>query len=81
MENKTTEQLLNNVIGQLNGVKKMMGEEKDCVAVLSQMKAAKSAIASIMDKYVQENATSCLEDVGSENKVTLLKLIKELSKR
>lgn len=81
MSQKDTTQLINNVIGQLNGIKKMLDEEKDCVAVLSQMKASKSAISSIMDKYIQVHAESCVGDLSGENKATLSKLIKELSKK
>lgn len=81
MSQKDTTQLINNVIGQLNGIKRMLDEDKDCVAVLAQMKASKSAISSIMDKYIQVNAESCVGDLSGENKATLSKLIKELSKK
>lgn len=57
---KTQEQLLNNVIGQLEGIKKIIaGKEKDCFKAIIQMKAARSAISSIMEKYIRENFTAC----------------------
>ena len=80
MSDKSIEKLINNVIGQLNGINKMIIEERDCVDVLGQMKAANSALSSIMSKYVAENANSCIADLEPNQKDTLSKLIKELSK-
>jgi DNA-binding FrmR family transcriptional regulator len=77
---KTVISLLNNVIGQLNGVKKMIEEEKDCISVIPQIKAAKSALSSLLDKYVVSNADFCVSDLEKNKKGELLKLIKELSK-
>lgn len=52
---KSNEQLINNVIGQLNGVKKMMSEDAGHLQVITQMKAARSALNSAMNKYIQQN--------------------------
>ncbi|MDA3840141.1 MAG: metal-sensitive transcriptional regulator [Patescibacteria group bacterium] len=79
---KTTEQLINNIIGQANGVKKMIEEKKNCYLVINQMKAVKSAISSIMDKYIEENMNTCLKDPGKkESKEMMQKLIKEITKK
>ncbi|KXK25725.1 MAG: hypothetical protein TR69_WS6001001528 [candidate division WS6 bacterium OLB20] len=52
---KTPEQLLNNVIGQLGGVGKMIADDQDAFAVLTQMKAARSALNNAMNSYIQEH--------------------------
>lgn len=52
---KTEQQLINNIIGQLNGVKKMMDQDEFCFDVLAQMKAARSAMNSVMSKYMEKN--------------------------
>lgn len=52
---KTYQQRLNNITGQLNGVKKMLDENQDSIAVLNQLKAARSAINSLMSSYIQDN--------------------------
>ena len=44
---------MNNISGQLEGVKKMMEEKCDCEKVLTQLKAIKSAISSVMDEIVE----------------------------
>lgn len=80
VSDKSIEKLINNVIGQLSGINKMIAADRDCVEVLAQMKAANSALSSLMSKYVAENATSCIADLAPKQKDTLSKLIKELSK-
>ena len=50
---KSTAQRMNNISGQLEGVKKMMEEKCDCEKVLTQLKAIKSAISSVMDEIVE----------------------------
>ncbi len=79
---KTTEQLINNIIGQANGIKKMINEGKDCHLVINQMKAVRSAVSSVMDKFIEENMSSCLEaPEKKENKEKMHKLIKEMTKK
>lgn len=80
---KTQEQLTNNIIGQLNGINKMINEEKDCFAVLVQMKAAKSAMNTLMNRYIEENVINCLKDCdkreGAKEEM-LKKLLLEVTK-
>jgi len=57
---KTQKQLANNIVGQMNGLIKMMDEEKDCFAVLTQMKAAKSAMNTLMNRFLEEQFIGCL---------------------
>ena len=78
---KTSKQLINNIVGQLNGVNKMIEENKDCYQIINQMKAVKSATSSLMDKFIEENFGRCLSQPSKkENRETLQKLIKEISK-
>lgn len=79
---KTTEQLINNIIGQANGIKKMINDKKDCYLVINQMKAAKAAVTSLMDKFINENMNTCLSDPDKKgNKEMMQKLFKEMSKK
>lgn len=57
---KTYDQLLNNIMGQLNGVGRMIKNKEDCFQTLTQMKAARSALSSLMNKYMRENFQACL---------------------
>ncbi len=50
---KSMTQRLNNISGQIEGVKKMIDNECDCEKVLTQLKAIKSAVGGVMDEIVE----------------------------
>ncbi len=76
---KTNEQLINTIIGQLNGVKKMLGEKRPCVDVLIQVKAVRSALNSLTNKLAADTIMDCASPRSSRNKAVMEKLIKELT--
>ena len=78
---KNQHQLINNIVGQMKGVDKMIEEKRGCFSVLSQMKAARSAIDSLSLKYLEEEFANCLGACsrGNENEVCK-KFFKELIK-
>jgi len=79
---KTTEQRLNNIIGQLEGAKKMLAnKERDCFAMLIQMKAARSAMSALMEKVVGEEFDRCLLVPHQGNKEKIEKILKEIIKK
>jgi len=71
---KTIQQRLNNISGQIEGVKRMVDANKDCVAVLTQLKAIKSAVAGVMDTVVEEKFETCMKSLKNEDKKLLIKL-------
>lgn len=73
---KSIDQRLNNIIGQTNGVKRMIGEGEDCLKVLTQLKAIKVALEKVMDTVVEGQLDSCLSKLDQKDKETLLKLKK-----
>ncbi len=78
---KNQHQLINNIIGQMKGIDKMIEEKKDCSAVLAQMKAARSAIDALSLKYVEEEFAHCLGVCKKEKKNEICKkFFKELIK-
>ena len=59
---KTIEQRINIIIGQLEGVKRLLEpKEKDCFKLIMQLKAIKSATGSLMEKIVQAELDHCLQ--------------------
>lgn len=73
---KTNEQRINNIIGQLTGIKKMISEnKKDCQSVLIQLKATKAAINSLTEKVIHDELESCLKKSKKEN---IKKMFKEI---
>jgi DNA-binding FrmR family transcriptional regulator len=79
---KTIEQRFNNIIGQLEGVKKMSQlDERDCFAVIVQLKAIKSATAALMEFFIKEEFEKCLLKNKIKNKVNLNKFFTEIIKK
>ena len=51
---KSKLQRLNNISGQIDGIKKMMEGDCDCEKVLIQLKAIKAGIGGIMNELIEE---------------------------
>lgn len=77
---KNNQQLINNIIGQLNGVKKMLEENKDCTELLIQLKASKSGINTLMNRLIAEYSSNCLQDLKKKDKEKINSLFKEIIK-
>lgn len=77
---KDNKQLVNNIIGQLEGVKKMMEEDKECTDIITQLKASKSAINTTMNRLLEEHSENCLKDVDQKDKEKITSLFKEIVK-
>ncbi len=77
---KTEEQRINNIIGQLEGVKKMFKSDgKDCFALIIQLKAIRSAMSSLMTKVITKEMDSCF--LGKEKQQDkIAKILKEIIK-
>jgi DNA-binding FrmR family transcriptional regulator len=78
---KTLEQRINNVIGQLEGAKKMLADERrDCFALLTQLKAAKSGLSALMEKLVGKELDHCLLGSRQYSKEKMERIFKEIIK-
>jgi len=76
---KTNEQRFNNIIGQLEGAKKMLADpRRDCFSLIIQLKAIKSAMGSLMEKIISEEFNHCLSDKKSQDKDKIEKIFKEI---
>lgn len=51
---------LNRAIGQLNGIKTMIDEERYCADVLTQLAAAESALRSVSRLVLQDHLETCV---------------------
>ncbi len=66
------------VIGQLNGIMKMMEEGQDCEKIIIQFQAAKAALDSAFSESLNENLQRCLQGKDPEK---IEKIVKLLSKK
>lgn len=71
---KSNTQRLNNVIGQIEGVKKMLSEKKDCIKILIQLKAIRSGVSGVMNKVIEEQFETCMSSVTKKDKDLLIKI-------
>lgn len=73
---------LNNVAGQINGIVRMIDEEKECLAIITQLKAAKAGLAKASTIIVQSYLTKCLKEGRNStvSKAEVEKLILELAR-
>ena len=71
---KSIQQRLNNIVGQVEGVKKMVDNNKDCVQLLIQLKAIKSAVGSVMDTIIEKQFDTCINSLKKEDKNLLIKI-------
>jgi CsoR family transcriptional regulator, copper-sensing transcriptional repressor len=71
---KSNQQRLNNITGQIEGVKKMLDEHKDCIKVLTQLKAIRSAVSGVMNKVIDTQFDTCMNSVSKKDKALLIKI-------
>jgi len=53
---------LNRVLGQLNGVKNMITENRYCIDILTQLKASRHAIKTIELNILENHLSHCLHN-------------------
>ena len=73
---KSNQQKLNNILGQIEGVKKMINNDCDCLKVLTQLKAIKAAVSGVIDGVMEEQFEKCMKSVKNEDKDLLIKMKK-----
>ena len=71
---KTQNQRLNNIIGQIEGIKKMMAKDSDCLQILTQLKAIKAAVGGVMNSVVEEQFENCMASLKDKDKKLLIKI-------
>ena len=71
---------LNKITGQLNGIKKMIEEQRYCPEIITQLKAVSSACQSLEIIMLEKHLESCvMEAFQSNDKKNKKKKNKELS--
>lgn len=72
---------LNRAAGQIKGVSAMIQERRYCVDILTQLKAAQSAIRHVEAEIMERHIRSCIQDAfTSKNPREMEKKIQELVK-
>jgi DNA-binding FrmR family transcriptional regulator len=63
-ETKALRLRLRKIVGQLNGVEKMMEADRDCAEILTQLVSARRAIKSLSEKLIHSHLQHCIEEVS-----------------
>ncbi len=72
---------LNRAAGQIKGVSAMIEEQRYCVDILTQLKAAQAALRSVEAEVMEGHLRSCIQEAfASKNPRTMEKKIQELIK-
>ncbi len=69
---------LNRVGGQIEGVKKMYDEGRDCLEIVQQIAAAKSALTSVARDLLSSEASKCARSRKPEDFDRVLAKLLEL---
>lgn len=77
-DNKKILSRLKRIMGQLNGVQKMILEDKYCIDIITQTSAIKSAISSLEDEMLESHLAHCLHQ--ESNKTRLKEMQDEIIK-
>lgn len=68
---------LKRIQGQINGILRMMDENKDCKDVVTQLSASRSAIDRAIGVIVSTNLVNCIQDIDESEQVTEEELVKQ----
>lgn len=65
-EKRTLEIMLKRIGGQVNGISKMINDDKSCDAVMTQVMAAISSLKSVGRSVLAEAATGCSKEESTK---------------
>lgn len=66
---------LNRVSGQVEAIKRMINEKEYCVDIMTQIKAARSALKAIELSILETHMKSCLEESQDNNQLREMKIL------
>ncbi len=78
IDNKKVINRIKKIKGQINGVEKMILDDKYCIDIITQTSAIKSAISSLEDEMLESHLSHCLYKDSNKNK--LAEMQKEIVK-
>ncbi len=72
---------INRIIGQLNGISKMIQDDRYCQDILIQLSASKSAITSLSSEILDKHLHSCVVQAIKNGDEKVLDEINDLFKK
>lgn len=59
---------LNRILGQINGLSKMISEDRECIEVLNQILSTQAALKGVWKQVVRGHLKHCVTDAFIANK-------------
>jgi DNA-binding FrmR family transcriptional regulator len=56
---------LNRIAGQVDGIRRMISEERHCTEILAQIRAARAALKTVEANILETHLQSCVRDAMS----------------
>lgn len=53
---------LNRIAGQIDGIKRMIGEDRHCTEILAQIRAARAALKTVEANVLEAHLQSCVRE-------------------
>lgn len=77
-EKKNYNSRINRIVGQLNGIKKMLEEDRECEEIIIQITAINKAIKSLGHEILENHVQNCIEDKNSTTIQEVVNLYRKL---
>jgi len=61
--NKKTMSAMNRIEGQVRGIAKMVEEDRYCIDIVTQIEAARAALARVQSDLLRQHLTHCVHQV------------------
>ncbi len=74
---------LNRIAGQIEGIKKMIGDQRYCIDILTQMRAVRAAMRSVEANILETYLSTCVTEafLSGKSKDAKIDELKDLFKR
>ena len=80
-EKKTLTTRLNKIIGQLNGIKNMIEDDRYCDDILIQLSAINNSIKSLANSILENHLNSCVVDKIKDGDLNIIDDVMKIVKR
>lgn len=67
-DKKRLETRLNRIAGQINGINKMIAQDRECIDVLNQIISTQAALRGVWKQVVRDHLQHCITDSLKQNK-------------
>lgn len=64
MKKEYYQKWLRRIEGQVKGIERMLGEERECLETVNQIQAVRASLASLAQKVLEDEVDGCMQKPG-----------------